>query len=81
LRLAESKAVLMQPNRGAFVAQPTPKEVSDVFVARRVLEAIAEGHTAQALELMELHLSSIEEWLQFTSFQREAVDILEVFAD
>jgi DNA-binding GntR family transcriptional regulator len=175
LRLAESKAVLMQPNRGAFVAQPTPKEVSDVFDARRVLEAqvvrdavanmtpnqrrqlehhldlereahdqgrlhtairltgefhlllaevagnetisrflsdlvahtslamtlygdstrpacgedehellleaIAEGRTAQALELMEAHLSSIEEWLRFTSFQREMVDILEVFAD
>jgi DNA-binding GntR family transcriptional regulator len=175
LRLAESKAVLMQPNRGAFVAQPTPKEVSDVFDARRVLEAqvvrdavahmtpdqrrqlehhldlereahdqgrlhtairltgefhlllaevagnetisrflsdlvahtslamtlygdstrpacgedehellleaIAEGRTVQALELMESHLSSIEEWLRFTPFQREAVDILEVFAD
>jgi DNA-binding GntR family transcriptional regulator len=39
LRFAESKAVLMQPNRGAFVAHPTPKEVSDVFDARRVLEA------------------------------------------
>ena len=46
-----------------------------------LLEAIAEGRTAQALELMEAHLSSIEEWLRFTPFQREPVDILEVFAE
>lgn len=46
-----------------------------------LLEAIAEGRTAQALELMGAHLSSIEEWLRFTPFQREPVDILEVFAE
>ena len=46
-----------------------------------LFEAIAEGRTAQALELMESHLSSIEEWLRFAPFQREPVDILEVFAD
>jgi DNA-binding GntR family transcriptional regulator len=39
LRLTESKAVIMHPNRGAFVAQPSPKEVHDVFETRRILEA------------------------------------------
>ncbi len=39
LRLTETKAVVMHPNRGAFVAQPTPKEVHDVFNTRRILEA------------------------------------------
>jgi DNA-binding GntR family transcriptional regulator len=173
LRLAESKCVVMRPNRGAFVAQPTPKEVHDVFVARRVLEAqivrevvtrftpdarkrlehnldmereaheqhrahaairlsgefhllladiagnevmarflydlvahtslamalyedstrpacgedeheqlleaIAEGHTDEALELMDTHLREIEDWLQFTAFTLETVDFRAVF--
>jgi DNA-binding GntR family transcriptional regulator len=173
LRLAESKCVVMRPNRGAFVAQPTPKEVHDVFIARRVLEAqivrevvtrftpearrrleynldmereahdqhrahdairlsgefhllladiagndviarflydlvahtslamalygdstrpacgedeheklleaIAEGHTDEALELMDTHLREIEDWLQFTPFTLETVDFRAVF--
>ncbi len=173
LRLAESKCVVMRPNRGAFVAQPTPKEVHDVFVARRVieaqivrevvtrftpdarerlehnldmereahdqhrahaairlsgefhllladiagndvmarflydlvahtslamalygdstrpacgedeheqlLEAIAEGRTSEALELMDTHLREIEDWLQFAPFTLEAVNFRAVF--
>ncbi len=39
LRMTETKAVVMHSNRGAFVTQPTPKEVHDVFVTRRILEA------------------------------------------
>ena len=39
LRLSESKNIILIPNRGAFVAQPTPTEVHEVFTARRIIEA------------------------------------------
>jgi DNA-binding GntR family transcriptional regulator len=174
LRLTETKAVVMHPNRGAFVAQPTPKEVHDVFNTRRILEAqvvreaskrltsedrlklehhldlereaheqnqmhtairltgefhlllaaiagndtisrfladlvaqtslamalygdpthpacaedehemlleaLGTGATDKVLELMDAHLSSIENWLRFVPFQRKAVDFAEVFS-
>jgi len=37
-RLAYEKVVCIRPNRGAFVAEPTPDEAKDVFEARRVVE-------------------------------------------
>ncbi len=38
-RLAHEKVVNIQPNRGAFVAEPTPEEAMDVLEARRIIEA------------------------------------------
>lgn len=38
LTLAAQKVVELKPNRGAFVATPTPKEAQNVFQARRALE-------------------------------------------
>ncbi len=38
-RLAHEKVVDIQPNRGAFVAEPTPEEAMDVLEARRIIEA------------------------------------------
>ena len=37
-RLAHEKVVDIQPNRGAFVAEPTPDEARDVLEARRIVE-------------------------------------------
>ncbi|MCZ4354747.1 GntR family transcriptional regulator [Roseovarius aestuarii] len=37
-RLAVEGLVDLQPNRGAFVAHPTPEEGQDIFVVRRALE-------------------------------------------
>lgn len=37
-RLAVEGLVDLQPNRGAFVAHPTPEEGRDIFVVRRALE-------------------------------------------
>jgi len=39
-RLAHDKIVAIEPNRGAYVWQATPKEVRDVFAMRRALECI-----------------------------------------
>jgi DNA-binding GntR family transcriptional regulator len=39
-RLAFENLVELQKNRGAFVAQPSVKEVRDVFEARRVIERV-----------------------------------------
>ena len=38
--LATMHVVQLQPNRGAFVSTPSPKEASDVFEARRTIESI-----------------------------------------
>lgn len=38
--LATMHVVQLQPNRGAFVSTPSPKEASDVFEARRTIERI-----------------------------------------
>lgn len=37
-RLAHEGVVTLEPNRGAFVAEPTVEEVRDVFEARRLIE-------------------------------------------
>lgn len=39
-QLAHDKIVLIQPNRGAFVWQPSAKETRDVFQMRRALECM-----------------------------------------
>lgn len=36
--LATMHVVQIKPNRGAFISTPTPKEASDVFDARRIIE-------------------------------------------
>lgn len=44
IMLAERGIVVLQPNRGAFVASPTPDEARHVFQARRTIErSIVEG--------------------------------------
>lgn len=37
-RLAQERYLELKPNRGAYVAQPTPQEAREVFAARCVLE-------------------------------------------
>ncbi|MZR31327.1 GntR family transcriptional regulator [Sneathiella litorea] len=37
-RLAHEKIVRIQPNRGAFVAEPSPEEAREVMQARRLIE-------------------------------------------
>jgi DNA-binding GntR family transcriptional regulator len=37
-RLAHEKLVRLEPNRGAFVAAPSPREARDIFDARRLIE-------------------------------------------
>ncbi|WP_327193735.1 GntR family transcriptional regulator [Psychrobacter sp. PL15] len=38
--LATMHVVQLQPNRGAFISTPSPKEASDVFEARRTIERV-----------------------------------------
>lgn len=37
-RLARSQLVVLKPQRGAFLAEPTPEEARQVFEARRIIE-------------------------------------------
>src|SRR5262252_5505732 len=37
-RLAHEKLVRLEPNRGAFIAAPTPEEAREIFEARRLIE-------------------------------------------
>jgi DNA-binding GntR family transcriptional regulator len=45
--LAHDRLVQLEPNRGAFVASPTPREAREVFEARAVLEPHVAGLAAQ----------------------------------
>ncbi len=38
-RLQAANLITLSPNRGAFVARPTPRQAREVFAARRVVEA------------------------------------------
>ncbi len=44
IRLAQEQVVLLQPNKGASVAEPTVAESREVFEARRVVEAVLVRH-------------------------------------
>lgn len=62
LRLSHSKFVELQPNRGAYVAQPSAQEAREVFTARRIIEAhlvagAANGLTAQQRRRLERHVT------------------------
>lgn len=46
--LAHDRLVHLEPNRGAFVASPTPREAREVFEARAILEPHVAGLAAQA---------------------------------
>jgi DNA-binding GntR family transcriptional regulator len=54
-QLASEKLVDLEPNRGAFVASPTPQEVHEVFEMRRIIELavverIAHGNGTRRLK-------------------------------
>ena len=60
-RLAYEKVVQILPNRGAFVAEPTPEEAKEVLEARRIVEAaimslVVKSHNARDLEQLEDNL-------------------------
>jgi DNA-binding GntR family transcriptional regulator len=58
-RLAEAQIVSIVPNKGAHVAAPTPREMREVFVARRAIEGAIVRLAAQALvhaDIERLHL-------------------------
>jgi DNA-binding GntR family transcriptional regulator len=44
IRLAQEQVVVIQPNKGASVAQPSVDESREVFEARRVIEAVLVQH-------------------------------------
>lgn len=63
LRLAHDKIVELRPNRGACVAQPTPKEAEELFSLRKLLEGFAVRQlvgrlTAEELAALEQHLAA-----------------------
>lgn len=59
--LAHGQLVEIKRNRGAFVAQPTPKEAREVFEARELVEPrmarmAAQRATAKDVELLKAHI-------------------------
>jgi DNA-binding GntR family transcriptional regulator len=61
LRLAHEKIVELRPNRGACVAQPSPREATDIFTVRTVLETFAVRELAG--RLLETHVAQLERHL------------------
>lgn len=57
-QLAHERCVDLIPNRGAFVAEPSPKEARDVFAARRLLESHIITQTSK--NLAERHRERLE---------------------
>ncbi|MES2530707.1 MAG: GntR family transcriptional regulator [Pseudomonadota bacterium] len=60
-RLAHENLVTLIPNRGAFVASPSPEEALHVLQTRRIVEpevaaALAENATPTAIERLRLHI-------------------------
>src|SRR5277367_5838971 len=54
--------VELLPNRGAFVAQPTPRDAEDVYAARRIIETaivadLARHCTANDIRSLRQHLA------------------------
>ncbi|CAN5772811.1 GntR family transcriptional regulator [soil metagenome] len=47
--LAFERLVVIEKNRGAFIASPTPKEARDVFEARRVIERVTTDIVARTV--------------------------------
>ncbi len=61
LLLEQRKLVEIVPNRGAIVAEPSEKDVAEVFVARlcielKVLDLVCEQLKAKDLKKLEIHL-------------------------
>ena len=54
LMLAERGTVTLHPNRGAFVASPSPAEARAVFEARRVIEATVAANAARSAAAADL---------------------------
>ena len=74
-RLAHERIVKIQPNRGAFVSEPSPEEAREVLEARRLIE---EGIIREAVrnqtpaDIKELNQSVAEERLSLKKGDHEA---------
>ncbi len=69
-RLANSRLVVQQPNRGASVAKPSADEGRDLFATRRAIEAAIiealvekcdEGHVRQMREMLKLEQQAYQQ--------------------
>jgi DNA-binding GntR family transcriptional regulator len=61
-RLVHDRIATNIPNRGAFIASPTPKEARDVFTARRLIEpglvrTTAENATPRQITALRTHVA------------------------
>jgi DNA-binding GntR family transcriptional regulator len=62
VRLVHDRVATNIPNRGAFIASPTPQEARDVFTARRLIEpglvrVAAEKATARQITVLRAHVA------------------------
>lgn len=74
-RLAEAQIVVIEPNKGATVAKPTPQETRDIFVARRAIEAAIVREAATRLlpadiDRLQLRLKAEHDALQVGDHRR-----------
>ena len=65
MRLSQELIVELHPNRGAFVASPTPGDLHDVFAVRRALERaivteLCEKFAGQSVTALRAHLEREE---------------------
>lgn len=65
MRLSQELVIDLQPNRGAFVASPTPRDLRDVFAMRRAVERaivaqLTTQHAGQKIATLQGHLQGEE---------------------
>ena len=63
MRLSQELIIELHPNRGAFVASPTPRDMHDVFAVRRALERaiavqLSEQYAGQTIAVLRGHLDA-----------------------
>ena len=83
IKLAERGIVTLHPNRGAFVASPSPAEARDVYQARRAIERsivtrAAQEITGEQIAALRAHITA-ETAAGATGDRREAIRLSGLF--
>ncbi|HSC85312.1 MAG TPA: GntR family transcriptional regulator [Pseudomonas sp.] len=70
--LARDKVVTLEPNRGAFVAKPSPAEAREVFDARKVVEVALAARVVECID--SAGIARLREHIEKETLAEQAAD-------
>ena len=70
--LARDKVVTLEPNRGAFVAKPSPAEAREVFDARKVVEVALAARVVECIDAA--GIARLREHIEKETLAEQAAD-------